>query len=354
MSVDDTHEAETDALTTRPGETPSEGPVRVLYIGGEGRSGSTILSAILGNKQGYLPVGELPVVWHALRTNELCGCERPFANCPFWRAVGIAAFGGWDSVDVETVLDQQARFTRHSRIPMLIMQGHKHRPEPAFRAYCERMGRLYRAIKDVSGCSVIVDSTKSPPSAMLLRSVPNIDLRVVHLVRDSRGVAYSWNKPQITNIQYREHPTLKDRHMTTMRPWQSALWWDIKNLLLHAMIPENQRMLVRYERLTSQTTHELKRIVDFAEERTTSDIATAHPSPTFSSKAFHTLGGNPVRFVRGEISLLPDMWWRTQMPPTQKAIVSGLTLPLLVAYGYIDNPLAHLKATMLTRCRRRT
>ena len=227
----ETDRSDADRRISSPAAQLSEAPITVLFIGGEGRSGSTILSAILGNHEGYFPVGELPDVWQALRTNELCGCGKPFASCPFWCAVGDEAFGGWETVDVQEVLYEQARYTRHRRIPQLLLGSRDHSYDGNFRAYCQRLGQLYRAIREVSGCQVIVDSTKSPPFAMLLRNVPGIELRVAHLVRDSRGVAFSWTKRDIKNVQYRGHPTLKDRSMATMSPWKSALWWDFKNLL---------------------------------------------------------------------------------------------------------------------------
>src|SRR5439155_1372151 len=40
----------------------------------------------------------------------------------------------------------------------------------------------------------VIDSSKAPSSAFVLRRVPTIDLEAIHLIRDSRGVAYSWAK----------------------------------------------------------------------------------------------------------------------------------------------------------------
>jgi len=44
-----------------------------------------------------------------------------------------------------------------------------------------------------------VDSSKIPTYAMLLNRAPGIDLRILHLVRDSRGVVNSWRK-QVTRL----------------------------------------------------------------------------------------------------------------------------------------------------------
>src|SRR4051812_48764894 len=77
---------------------------KVLYVGGSGRSGTTLLDRMLGQVPGVWSTGELARVWdNGLRDNELCGCGEPFWECAFWREVGDAAFGGWHQVDVEHV-----------------------------------------------------------------------------------------------------------------------------------------------------------------------------------------------------------------------------------------------------------
>ncbi len=93
--------------------------VTVLYIGGHGRSGSTILAQTLGQIPGFVNVGELWQVWYrGLRENERCGCGQPFYSCTFWRAVGEEAFGGWDNVDVDKMVAlmpylRRRRYTPH-------------------------------------------------------------------------------------------------------------------------------------------------------------------------------------------------------------------------------------------------
>src|ERR1022692_3637443 len=60
--------------------------------------------------------------------------------------------------------------------------------------YISYYARLYAAIIKVSGCELVVDSSKHPSLAHCLRWLPDVDLRVLHLVRDSRAVAYSWSR----------------------------------------------------------------------------------------------------------------------------------------------------------------
>ena len=80
--------------------------------------------------------------------------------------------------------------------------------------------RLYAAAATVSGASVLVDSSKHAALAYCLRFAPSIDLRVVHVVRDSRGVAYSWTK----TVTRPETDGLEE--MTRYSPSRSALLWN--------------------------------------------------------------------------------------------------------------------------------
>ena len=63
-------------------------PVHVIYITGAGRSGSTLLSNILGQLPGAVSVGELYYLWaRGLEDNILCGCGTPVRDCHFWTRV---------------------------------------------------------------------------------------------------------------------------------------------------------------------------------------------------------------------------------------------------------------------------
>ena len=53
---------------------------------------------------------------------------------------------------------------------------------------------VYRGIQDVTSAELIVDTSKPPSFGYVLQHLEGIDLRIVHVVRDPRGVAYSWGR----------------------------------------------------------------------------------------------------------------------------------------------------------------
>src|SRR5207248_1438935 len=86
-----------------------------------------------------------------------------------------------------------------------------------------------------------------------------IDVRVVHVVRDSRAVAYSWGK------QVRRPDTDADSYMSRYSPAKAALQWIAQNGALHLLARRGAPTLrVAYEELVAAPEAALRRIARFA------------------------------------------------------------------------------------------
>jgi hypothetical protein len=306
----------------------SSAPVRVLYVGSWSRSGSTLLDLILGQIPGFVSVGELRYLWdRGLRERQLCGCGAAVPDCPFWDAVLQAAFGGADRVDAGAMLALQRRVDGLARLPWVLAPWRPPRLERDLRAYREVLGRVYRAVLAVSGASTIVDSSKYAAYGQLLAGVPGLDLRVLHLVRDSRAVAYSWTRRR----RLLEVAT-EERYMPVFRPWRSAADWGLENLGLDLLRrPSRRYHILRYEDLAAEPhaalTAALDRIGIVAELGFLRE-------GRLNLGSNHTVAGNPVRFRRGEVPIGPDVEWHDRLEPGPRWIVTALTWPLLLRYGF--------------------
>ncbi len=99
-------------------------PVKVLYVAGLGRSGSTILANTLGQVEGFFSGGELNFIWkHALIENRLCGCGRPSRECPFWGPVFDGEFGGQSEDLAREMMRLQYSGARTRHIPLMLTDG---------------------------------------------------------------------------------------------------------------------------------------------------------------------------------------------------------------------------------------
>ena len=91
-----------------------------MYVGGIGRSGSTLIERLIGQVPGACPVGELLYLYErGIAEGERCGCGQPFHQCPFWQQVGKAAFDGWDQVDASRIATLRSQVDRNRFIPSL-------------------------------------------------------------------------------------------------------------------------------------------------------------------------------------------------------------------------------------------
>jgi hypothetical protein len=310
-----------------------DGRVRVLYVGCIGRSGSTLIERLIGQLPGACAVGELVYLWErGITKGERCGCGQPFRQCLFWQQVGKTAFGGWDEVDVRRIAALRARVDRNRYIPALAGRVRPGR-RPDLDEYTSYYARLYAAIAEVSGCQVVVDSSKHPSLAYCLRWRPDIDLRVVHLIRDSRAVAYSWG------TKVRRPDTDSESYMATGTPAHMAKEWNVHNAAFHLLARlGSPTMRLKYEDIIAAPEAAVRRVTGFAGLPNQAGYRFLSEDGAVRwalLDGVHSVSGNPMRFATGKVPISPDERWRTSMPRAERRVVTALTLPLLAAYGYL-------------------
>jgi hypothetical protein len=302
----------------------------LVFVGGIGRSGSTLIERLLGELPGVCSVGEVVHMWQrALIDGEPCGCGAPFRECAFWGEVGAVAFGGWDRVDPRAVLALKSAVDRTRHVPrLLVARPPKALADPLAR-YTGYYDALYSAIARVSGCRVVVDASKHASLAVCLRHRYGERLRVLHVVRDPRAVAHAWGKrvprPDAT-------PTSPEQEMARYSPGRAAVQWMAQNAALAALhrtgTPTRR---VRYEDFAADPAAEFRAIAAFAGHE--GDTPVGADGAVLLS-ATHTVSGNPMRFRTGEVRVRPDLTWREGLAPRSRALVSALTLPVRWRFGY--------------------
>jgi hypothetical protein len=188
---------------------------------------------------------------------------------------------------------------------------------------------LHDAIASTQGASLVVDSSKSAVDAVVMAGSTSEEVFFVHLVRDPRGVAFSWQRPK------REHGSADSRVMRRRPAWLSSLRWLVRNAsaeFVGRLVPAGRWMRVRYEDFAREPERVVRDIlamlaVDEALNPVVGDrVVVAQES--------HMAWGNPARRAGGPILIRPDERWRTEMKPRDRAGATLMALPLLRRYGY--------------------
>jgi hypothetical protein len=329
----------------------TETPVRVLQITGTARSGSTILDVVLGNHPDIESVGEVMELirtgWvgrESLRgidpkrlSRPICTCGKrldvlyvgaPEEACPFWARVRSEWVERADPESVETYPKLQNDFELKRRWPRLLNE--RRSPSAQFRSYAGLTRAFFESIRATSGKPVVVDSSKSPVRAFAHSLVPGIDLYLVHLVRDSRGVITSRRKILKKDIR---SGIMWDHEG---RPaWKTIVHWTVRNLAAEwvcARLGPGKTVRLRHEDFVADPEGALGRIGSLLGLDLT-ELARAASSGA-PMAAGHNVGGNRTK-KSGTVTLRPDAQeWRTALSPTEQRLAWMLTGWLMRRYGY--------------------
>ena len=297
---------------------------KIVFVGGYGRSGSTLLDRVLGHcSDRFFSGGEIRHIWQeGFVENRVCGCGRSFDSCEFWRAVTERAFGGSSGLDADELIELKNRVDRWWLIPRIAARHPGPRLEAHLARYQDHLRRLYDGVAAESGADVIIDSTKDPSHGYVLSSMKDVDLRVVHLVRDSRAVAHSWRR--------KKYNPGSGTDMNRYSLLKTGIEWNAINALTTGLARRSSAyVLVRYEDLVADPGSELRRILNVLDEE-----AMVPDGGLVRFRDDHTVAGNPIRFKRGETQLRLDDEWRRAMKLADKFAMTLLTLPGLTRYGF--------------------
>lgn len=307
--------------------------VKVVFIIGWVRGGSTLLDVMLGELDGFFSAGEVRYIWdRGLQRGWMCGCGKPLPECEVWTSVIRDAFGvAPDEVPSHQIAQLHLELVRSKRLPKLLRQT----PGPGYEwkaldDYVSRLGALYRSIGKTSGANVVIDSSKFAQDAAITRLVPGIDAYFVHIVRDPRAVAYS-NLRDKTSQPDPKEPV----EMAKWSPRQSATRWTRFHMTASAVRARHdsaKTMLLRYEDLIRSPRATIETIAAMVEEPV--EGLRMPDASSIELRGNHTVWGNPARFKRGTVALRVDDEWERELSVKDRRLVTALTFPLMKHYGY--------------------
>jgi hypothetical protein len=281
-------------------------PIPVVYVAGSGHTGSTLLALLMDSHPQIACVGETSVKPKIRRRGDesahQCSCGELVVACPFWNSVAQQVqsqgqeFGTsrWTNDyrfehPLARKVQNRACLSAAGRQAVRWAAGHL----PGYRARVAHIDRVnlafMRAVLQVSGASVFGDTSKRLVRLVHLMRLPEVDTRLVLLVRDVRGYAASAKR--------RGFPV-----------FDAARTWQHDQLAFAAIargLPPERVHRLRYEDLCGSPQNTLRALWSFCG---VGDL----PAPEFVDARQHHVLGNSMR-MGGEIRIRLDQSWRERL-----------------------------------------
>lgn len=274
----------------------SEGKIKVVYILSSGHSGSTILDMVLGSHPNLVGMGECERVADCIDKGMLCACEELVQECPFWQVR--------KNVEPDYIKSSCLRLER-TRLRFLLginiyylINGSGEKVGGNFvQKYRDSSIALYKQALKKEGIVAVIDSSKNFNRAEFLSYEKEIEVLVIHLVRDLRGVTYSYWK----------------KYGKYYRPMYRWVLDNLSIVLVSKRIGA-KRMVITYEDFAtnpSKICEDVTKSLGLPENKTKADFSHIEPQ--------HQIAGNRVRFV-GVKEIKLDLSWKDKLPGRVKII----------------------------------
>lgn len=305
----------------------SKKKIKVLYVSGWGRSGSTIFGRVLGEIDGFFFPGELRYTWFHWADDRRCGCGLQFRKCSMWESVLRKSLGdGHRLAEVEMLrLHNLGNFL--PALPLSVVPGLGAILKKRIRTYASELESLYRAIQEKTECRLIIDTTKYPNYGYILGQIPSIELYVVHLVRHPCATAYSWRKEKLLD-------PVKGSYFPQRTSAKCAITWSIQNIAAEIFGRQNPDnfLRLRYDDFVRNPESSIISILKLI--GLDASLPPVLHGNRIQLSPVHTVSGNPNRFQSGPIQLRLDEEWKRKMSATDMKLVRLITWPLARRYGY--------------------
>jgi hypothetical protein len=254
-----------------------------VYLASHRHSGSTLLDLLVSGHSQVVSIGEAQRFQRGPDT--ACNCGAPsWRECAFWREVErqLLAESGIRLESARVDSDDLAEFTDVNRA-------------------------LFSAVQRVSGKRWVLDSSKELPRLRRFLA-SGIELQVIHLRRDARGVVHS---------NLRKGRELARECRQYVRDHVGAA---------HAL-RDRPHVDVEYEHLVRDPARELARVMAALGLQ-------LEPAQleSWKSRERHNVGGNRMRFTPDE-AIRADESWRLSLSPWRQLSIQLRTLPARLRSG---------------------
>lgn len=225
--------------------------MKLIYIMGSGRSGSTLLDIMIGSQSGVFSSGELCNLVTAYFQDEYCACGKKICECEIWHQV-IESWQKKNKLNKESMLafaKQDKQYSHPKKISSWLL-GLLPMFTKSYQRYIDLLGSLYHEVSIATGESTLTDSSKSPVRLLHIVRAFSGFVQPVHLVKSPYGIIASLRRGHKKNMEAGIQHDLPARSAI-----RSALYWVVINFMVEfaCKVTDHNAARYKYEDLISQS-----------------------------------------------------------------------------------------------------
>lgn len=272
--------------------------IPLIYILGVGRTGSTLVERMLASAPGAAAMGEAHALWRLPLAELTCSCGAPGPDCPVWSETRARA--GLDEDGLARLAELERKAIRHKVIAASGFSVQSFGLRPEIQEFLNIQNLLFDAFAEVVGAALLIDSSKAPPRAWALAARPGV--RILRLTRAADAIRASWAAGK--------HDPSRSGPMETRGGGRLARERLVEKLSSRLLARQTGLAELSYEDLVAGPRDALR---DALGPGLTNAIAWRGDASVAPDQNYHSLLGNPDRFVHGEIEV------RAPSPPARRA-----------------------------------
>ncbi len=280
--------------------------INIVYLLGAGRSGTTLIASVLNTNRSVQTVGELHQFPEYLYENKNCSCGEALQQCSFWSKVLSYLKKNNFSCTHEDIFFYDTK-ERHSKIPKLLLS-----PSSNIK-YDNFQEQTFASIQATSDKKWILDSSKYISRFLMLNSNKRFNTKGVFVVRDVRGVVYSFSK----------------KVQTTRNPLNAIIYYSLINYIGEFVCLINKNIIkIKYEEFVKNPELQSKRILSHLGDNENSGQINLD-----SITMPHIVGGNRMKKNKS-IKISFDEKWKKGISRPKQVLYYFLALPLMAVNRY--------------------
>ena len=282
--------------------------IKIIFIGGTGRNGSTILGKIFDTAEGVTNIGEASRFSLSKRMqnlNILCECGNSIDKCNFWKNKNI--------INTNLLDDNYTNLLKLRNAHKLI--------------FFKRNKNIHKIQKHIfnffmkinTNNDIYFDTSKHPSYSLIYNSINEFDVTFIHMVRSPYQFVYSQTKK-------------KEYLLGKMSIFRASLQWLTYNLFYEIFRYFNKNKCTRifYEDFVRNPNKVFKNIQKFNPDLNIIKLFKFNDKKQIQLKIGHSLAGNPDKFSDKTIKIENK---KHKISKFHKIYIFLICFPLIFFYG---------------------